>query len=102
MNRDEPYARCFRTARQFWCIDRAVVPTETHLEGYWHRNRGHRRVDQADRMVEITHQRRSRLAIGDVPRRAAHVDINDGGAAVHRDAGALRHPLCLATGDLNY
>src|SRR5215471_1084500 len=77
VNRDERYARCLRATRQFRRIYRAVVPTESHLQGYGYGCRGHGRIDKTDRVVEIAHQRRPRPAIGNVPRRAAHVDVND-------------------------
>ncbi len=54
------------------------------------------------RMVEIAHQRRARLAAGHVPRRAAHVDVDDGGAGRLGDARALPHPARLAAGELHH
>ena len=53
-------------------------------------------------MVEIAHQRRSGLSTGDVPRGAAHVDVDDVGASGLRDPRALRHPVRLAAGKLDH
>ncbi len=52
-------------------------------------------------MVEIAHQRGARLPAGHLPRRTAHVDVDDGGAAGLRDARALPHPARLATRQLD-
>ena len=52
-------------------------------------------------MVEIAHQRRAGLPAGHVPRRATHVDVDDGGAGLLGDARALRHPARLAAGELH-
>ena len=52
-------------------------------------------------MIEIAHQRRAGLAAGDMTRRTAHVDIDDVGAGRFRDPCALRHPMRLATRELD-
>ncbi len=53
------------------------------------------------RVVEIAHQRRARLPAGHVPRRATHVDVDDGRAGSFGDARALRHPARLAARELH-
>ena len=53
-------------------------------------------------MIEIAHQRRAGLAAGNVPRRAAHVDVDDVGAGGFRDPRALGHPVRLATRQLDH
>src|SRR5437879_3827732 len=55
VNRDELYARCLGATRQFRRIDRAVVPTQSHLQGYGYARRRHGRIHKTDRMVEIAH-----------------------------------------------
>jgi hypothetical protein len=52
-------------------------------------------------MIEVAHQRRSRLPVGDVLGRASHVDVDDFGAGAFGNARALRHPVRLAAGELN-
>ncbi len=52
-------------------------------------------------MVEIAHQRRTGLAAGHVPRRTAHVDVDDVGAGGFRNPRAFRHPAGLAARELN-
>ena len=58
-------------------------------------------LDQSQGMVEIAHQRRARSAVGHLFGWAAHVDVDDVGALRLCDAGAFRHPMRLATGELN-
>ena len=53
-------------------------------------------------MIEIAHQRRAGLAAGDVPRRAAHVDVDDVGAGGFRDPRPLGHPVRLAARELDH
>ena len=53
-----------RATRKLGRVPGAVIPTEPHLERYRHRHRGHRGLDQGERMIEIAHQRRARLAAG--------------------------------------
>ena len=52
-------------------------------------------------MIEVAHQRRSRLPVGDVLGLTAHVDVDDLGARAFGDARALRHPARLTTGKLH-
>ena len=81
----------------------SISPKQTFLNG---RNRNgyrlHHRFNERQRMVEVAHQRRAGLAAGHVPRRAAHIDIDDVGASVGGDRGAFRHPARLAAGDLHH
>ncbi|MGY3082064.1 hypothetical protein ACVWZZ_008472 [Bradyrhizobium sp. LM6.10] len=53
-------------------------------------------------MVEVAHQGRAGLAAGDVAGRTAHVDVDDVGAFGFGNPGALRHPMRLATGELDH
>ena len=53
-------------------------------------------------MVEIPHQRGPRLRPGDVSRRAAHVDVDDGGAGRFGDPRALTHPARFAPRELHH
>ena len=80
---------------QFGRIYGAVIPSQPHLERDRYR-------DRADGRLEIAHQRRARLAAGDLPRRTAHIDIDDGGAAGLCDTGSLAHPARLAACQLDY
>ena len=52
-------------------------------------------------MIEVAHQRRAGLPVGDVLGRTAHVDVDDLGARAFGDARALRHPARLAAGKLD-
>ena len=53
-------------------------------------------------MVEIAHQRGARLPAGHVPRRTAHIDVDDGSAAGLGDTRGLPHPARLAAGQLHH
>ena len=64
-------------------------------------DRADRGLDQRQRVIEVAHQRRARLAAGHVPGRAAHVDVDDVGAGALGDARAFRHPARLAAGELH-
>jgi hypothetical protein len=48
-------------------------------------------------MIEITHQRGTRLSSRDLPRGTAHIDVNDRSAKASR----LRHPVRLTPSQLN-
>ncbi len=102
MHSDELHAGGFRAARQLRRVFGLVVPAEPHLQCHRHLDCGDRRLDQPDRMIEIAHQRRARLAAGDMACRAAHVDVDDIGAGRLRHAGTLGHPMCLAAGELHH
>ncbi len=52
-------------------------------------------------MVEIAHQGGTGLAAGHMPRRTAHVDVDDVGAGRFRDPRAFGHPVALAAGELH-
>ncbi len=101
MNGDELHAGILRAPREFGRIDAIAVPAEPHLQRDRHLHRRHGRLDQRERMIEIAHQRRARLPVGHVLGRAAHVDIDDVGAGILRDASALAHPARLAAGKLH-
>ncbi len=98
---DQPHAGRFGAARELRRIDGAIVPAEPHLERDRHRYRADRRLDQRQGMIEIAHQRRARLPAGHLPRRTAHVDVDDRGAGGFGDARALRHPARFAAGELD-
>ncbi len=101
VHRDQAYACLLGPACEFRGVDRTLVPAQPHLEGDGDADRGDRRLDQPQGMVEITHQRGSGLPTGDVPRRASHVDVDNLGARVDRDARALGHPVRFASCELN-
>jgi hypothetical protein len=98
---DHLHAGLFCAARQFGCVERAIVPAEPHLQRHRHFHRRDRGFDQLERMIEIAHQRRAGLTAGDMTRRTAHIDIDDVGAGRFRNPCALRHPMRLATRELN-
>ena len=75
MHRNEPHAGCFRAPRQFGRVAQSIIPAEPHLQSDRHPHRADHRLDQSERMIEITHQRRAGLAAGDVARRTTHVDV---------------------------
>ncbi len=102
MHGDELYAGSLRPPRQLRRVDGTVVPAEPHLQRHGHVDRGDGGVDQGDGMIEVAHQRRAGFAIGDVPRRASHVDVDDLGALPGSDPGALRHPMGFAAGELHH
>ncbi len=102
MHRDETDAGLLGAACKIGRVDRTVVPAEPHLQRDRHRDCRHGGLDQARCMIEVAHERGSRLAAGNVPRRAAHVDIDDRRARTFRDAGALAHPAGFATGELHH
>jgi hypothetical protein len=52
-------------------------------------------------MIEIAHQRRSRLAAGDMARRTTHVDVDDVGAGGFSDPRSFAHEARLAAGELH-
>ena len=91
-----------RATRKLGRVPGAVIPTEPHLERYRHRHRGHRGLDQGERMIEIAHQRRARLATDHVAGRTAHVDIDHRRAACFSNAGTLAHPARLASSELHH
>src|SRR5258708_26667605 len=101
MHRDHLDAARFRTARQFRCVERAIVPAEPHLQRHRHFHGRYRRLDQSHGAIEIAHQCRAALAAGHMPRRTAHVDIYDVGAGGLGDPRAFRHPPDLAARELN-
>ena len=90
-----------RTAGKLGGVDAGVIPAEPHLQRDRHAHGGNRRLDQRERMVEVAHQRRAGGAVGDLLRRAAHIDIDDGGALRLGDAGALGHAAGFAAGQLH-
>jgi hypothetical protein len=102
MHRDELHAGVLRAARQLGRVERGVIPAEPHLERDRNVDGADRRLDQRQRMIEVAHQRRACLAVGDVARRATHVDVDDLGAGADRHARALRHPMGFAAGDLHH
>ena len=102
MHGDELHARRLRPPRQFRRIDGAIVPAEPHFQGYGNVDRGNGRVDQRDRMVEVPHQRRAGLAIGDMLGGAPHIDVDDLGALRGRNASALGHPPGFAACELHH
>jgi hypothetical protein len=54
------------------------------------------------RAIEVAHQRRARVAIGDMARRATHVDVDDLSALPGRDPRAFGHPPGFAARDLHH
>ena len=52
-------------------------------------------------MIEIAHQGRTGEALGHLPRRTAHIDVDDVGAGIDSNACALGHPVRLAPGELD-
>ena len=79
-----------------------MIPAEPHLQRHRHRYGADGRLDQAQRVIEIAHQRRSRFAVRHVTRGTAHVDVDDVGAGGFRDPRAFGHPLRLAAGKLHH
>ena len=58
------------------------------------RDRADGGLDQVERMIEVAHQRRAGLPVGDLLGRAAHVDVDDLGAR----ASAMRAPSAIQCG----
>ncbi len=52
-------------------------------------------------MIEVAHQCRAGLAVGHVPRRTAHVDVDHLRALAGREARAFGHPVGLAARELD-
>jgi hypothetical protein len=102
MHGDHTHARLFCAAGEFRRVDRLMVPAEPHLQRHRHRDGGDGGFNQRERMIEVAHQRRSRLPVGHVLGRAAHVDVDHGGAGGFRDARALAHPVRFASGKLHH
>ncbi len=101
MDGDKCNAGRLGAARQFRRIAAAVIPAQPHFQRNRHFDGPHHRFDQTERVIQIAHQRRSGLAVGDVLGGAAHVDIDDRGAGGFRDAGAFGHPMRFAAGELD-
>ena len=101
MHGDELHARLLGAARQFRRVARRIVPAKPHFQRDRHIRRFDHGVDQGQRVIEIAHQCRSRLAAGDMPGRTAHIDVDDIGPGVLGDLRALAHPACFATGNLH-
>jgi hypothetical protein len=101
MHGDQLHAGVLRAAGKRGGVDRAVVPAEPHLERHRDPDRADGGLDQRQGMVEVAHERRAGLSPGHVPRGTTHVDVDDGGAAVFRDAGALANPMRRAARQLH-
>src|SRR5258708_6309782 len=99
--RDHRAAGRFPTARHFGGVERGPAPAEPHLQRHRHFHGRYRRLDQSHGVIEIAHQCRAGLAAGHMPRRTAHVDIDDVGAGGLGDPRAFRHPPDLAARELN-
>ena len=101
MHRNQPHACSFSAARQFRCIDGAIVPAEPHLQRHRHLHRGDCGLDQSDGVIKIAHQRRAGLAARHVACRTTHIDIDNFSTRRFRDAGAFGHPPDLTARELN-
>ena len=101
MHGDHANAGSFRAARELRRIDAGVIPAEPHFQRDRHAHGGDGCLDQGQRVIEIAHQRRAGGAVGHLLGRAAHVDVDDVRALRLGDAGAFRHPMRLAAGELH-
>ena len=101
MHRNQPDAGGFGPPRQFRRIDRAVIPTETHLQRHGYADRADGRLDQRQRVVEIAHQGRAGLPPGHMAGGTTHVDVDDVRPRRFGDTGPLRHPAGLAARQLH-
>jgi len=100
VHRDEANAGGFGTARQFRRVAAGIVPAQTHLQRDGHLDGADGRLDQAERVVEVAHQRRAGQLARHLARRASHVDVNNVGAEPFGNTRALRHPACVASCEL--
>jgi hypothetical protein len=88
--------------RQFRRVDAVMIPTQAHFQRHRHAGRSDSRLNQGQRMIEIAHQGGAGQALGHLPGRTPHIDIDDIGPGIDGNAGALRHPVCLAPGQLDH
>ena len=101
MHGQHPHARIRGPMGQVGRVQAIAVPAQPHLQRDRHRDRAHHGVDQAQRMVQVAHQRRPRQPARDLLGRAAHVDVDDPRAHALHDPGGFRHRARLAPGDLH-
>ena len=101
MHRNHLHACGLGAARQFRCVEGAIIPAEPHLQRHRHLHRRYCRLDQSQSVIKIAHQCRTGLAARHMARRTAHIDIDNFGSGGFSDAGAFRHPPDLAARELN-
>src|SRR5207248_7795279 len=100
VNGDHLDAGSFAASRQLSRVYCPRIPAKPHLEGDRNLRCSDSRLDQPRCVVEIAHQRRTRIAARDLLRRTSHIDINEFGAKVLRAARTLRHPASFPPGEL--
>ena len=101
MHRDQLHTGILCATRQFWRVDRAMIPAKTHFQSYRYAHGANRRLDQRQRMIEIAHQRRTGLASSHMACRTAHVNVDNVRACGFRDPRAFGHPARLAACQLH-
>ncbi len=91
VDRDHPDARRLGPHSQLRRVQQILVPAQPSLQRHGHLHRAYHGVDQAQRMVQIPHQRGARTAVGHLLGRATHVDIDDPRTLGLHHARGLRH-----------
>src|SRR6056297_3521013 len=87
--------------RELWRVDQGVVPPQPGLQRHRNGDRGHDRLDQGQRVVEVPEERRARIAAHHLLRRAAHVDVDDARTLRLDHPRRLGLPPRLAPGELH-
>ena len=96
------HAGLLGATRQLRRIQAVMIPTQTHLQRHRNRDRLYRRLDQRQRMIKITHQRRTAQAAGHLPGRTAHIDVDDVRARLFGQPRADIHPVRFTPGKLDH
>src|SRR5260221_7910392 len=102
MNRYELDAGRLGATRKFRRVDGGRIPTQSHLQGDRNLHGRHRRIDQAQRVIEIAHECRTGSPVDDLLRGTTHIDVDDVGALGFGDTGAFGDPMCFTASKLHY
>ena len=98
---DQFCAQILGDMRQFGRIEAGMIPAHPHLDGDGHVHRLYRRLDQRGGERQVAHQRAAGVAIDDLLDRAAHVDVDNGCAAIGIEPGGIGHLPGRTAGQLH-
>ena len=94
-------ARVFRQPGNPQGILVFTVPARAKFQGDGHVDGGHHRVEDAGHQVFVLQQGRTAPVVAHLLHRAAHVDVDDLGAPLHIETGAVGQVLGIGARDLH-
>lgn len=107
VDRDGSNALAFQVRGKVRCHDPVRTPTESEFRGHWNPttrrppNGVHDPAGQSHGSVRLAEQQRSAVPLCDLVDRAAHIDVHDLRAVIHRPRSGIGQRVSVAPVELN-